>query len=72
LSTNDSFYVVTPSGRLFETPSGASPKLRLTQNDYYRNRYVYALMAALTIAFSVLFVKHANSSKTNHNKKGIT
>jgi len=68
LSTNDSLYVVMPSGRLLETPSAAAPKVRLTKNDFYRNRYIYVLMGALTIGFGVLLVKSAKSGTTNHNQ----
>jgi hypothetical protein len=71
LSTNDSFYVVMPSGRLLETPSAAMPKLRLTQNDFYRNRYIYVLMMTLTIGFCALLAKNARSGTTNHNQEQI-
>jgi len=57
LATNDSTYLVLPDGSLLETPSGVSPRTQLSPSDYYRNRYAYVTMAAISIAFAVFIMR---------------
>jgi hypothetical protein len=65
--TNDSIYTRLPSGKLLETPA-SFPKLTLTREEYYRNRYIYALAVLMTAGFLRLAVKPGAVEPTNQRK----
>lgn len=58
--TNDSIYVPLPSGRMLETPSGPAPRLALSREDYFRNRYYYLAGGCLTAFFGLLAFRRPN------------
>ena len=60
--TNDSVYLRLPSGKLLLS-GGSSLNVRLSNADYYRNRYFYLCMGLM----AVVFFRAALRTKTEPN-----
>ena len=56
LMTNGTLYTQLPSGALIETP-GALPKLKLTPQNYYANRYYYLAAGLSTVAMLAILAR---------------
>ena len=54
--TNESVYVKLPSGRLLESPSSV-PRLKLTRDDYRKNRPYYVAAASVSLCFLALTIR---------------
>jgi hypothetical protein len=67
LLTNDSIFLRLPTGKLLESRASL-PNAKLTQAEYYRNRYFYLSMSLVTLVFFRAFIR---KSSINSLKKTV-